>query len=216
MRIGNPTLSTLAVRLFVAACVALCFTPGQTAATEDDTPILLVAKPTLLDPNFFKTVVLVIRPAEGGPLGVILNRPIKVTIKEAFPDHPALSKRSDPLHFGGPVRPQALMFLFRSKVEPQHALPVIDDLYMSGHSDQLDQVLRNGGAVRFFFGYSGWAPAQLEMEVARDSWWVLPADLDTVWNADPRTLWQEMVRRATAIRAGIEPRPARSLQRAAA
>ena len=165
--------------------------------------IFLVAAPDLLDPNFAQTVVLVVFPKDAGPVGVILNRPVPLTLKEAFPDEPRLKGRGDQLYFGGPVRINALMFLFRRTDVPQSAFPVIDDLFLSADGGLLDDMLaRSEGQVqRFFLGYSGWAVQQLEFEIARGGWYVIPADLDTILNGDPKTLWRNLLLRATAIKA---------------
>jgi putative transcriptional regulator len=165
-------------------------------------PILLVATPDLLDPNFAHSVVLVLFPTGSGPLGVILNRPIPLTLKDAFPDEPQLRERTDPLYFGGPVQTAGLMFLFRGGASAQGVLPVLEDLFLSSNSEVLDKILgaQQGGVQRYFLGYSGWAPVQLEVEIARGGWYVLPADRDTILNMDPAIMWHELLARATAVK----------------
>jgi putative transcriptional regulator len=175
--------------------------PGWAQEVEHE-PILLVATPDLHDPNFERTVVLVVFPSGAGPLGVILNRPIPVTLKDAFPDEPQLRNRTDRLYFGGPVRTTALMYLFRGKATAEGSFPVLEDLCLSGNGDLLDRILAGpqGGVQRYFLGYSGWAPVQLDMEIARGGWYVLPADRDTILNMDPATMWRELLARATAVK----------------
>lgn len=175
--------------------------PGWAQRVEHE-PILLVATPDLLDPNFAHSVVLVLFPSGGGPLGVILNRPIPATLKDAFPDEPQLRERTDPLYFGGPVHTAALMFLFRGKAAAEGVFPVLEDLCLSGNGEVLDKILATpkDGVQRYFLGYSGWAPVQLEMEIARGGWYVLPADRDTILNMEPATMWRELLARATAVK----------------
>ncbi len=119
--------------------------------------IFLVAKPELLDPNFAQSVVLVVFPKDAGPVGVILNRPVPLTLKDVFSEEPRLRGRGDQLYFGGPVHVNALMFLFRRADAPQNAFPIVGDLYLSGDGGLLDEMLsRSDGQVqRFFLGYSG-------------------------------------------------------------
>ena len=163
---------------------------------------LLVASSELQDPNFAESVVLVLYPREGGPLGVILNRPTRLTLKQAFADQPHLRDREDTLYFGGPVRVNALMFLFRREAGAEGAFPVLGDLYLSNNGELLDQLLGAGenSVQRYFLGYAGWAPVQLDAEIAHGAWYVLPADLDTILQMDPKTMWRELLARATAVK----------------
>jgi putative transcriptional regulator len=164
--------------------------------------VLLIATPELQDPNFAESVVLVLFPREGGPVGVILNRPTRLTLKDAFPDEPHLRERTDTVYFGGPVRPGGLMFLFRRNRASEGAFPVLEDLYLSNNGDLLDSLLggAEGGVQRYFLGYSGWAPVQLEVEVASGAWYVLPADSQTILKMDPKVMWRELLARATAVK----------------
>ena len=164
--------------------------------------IFLVAKPGLLDPNFAQSVVLVVFPKDAGPVGVILNRPVPLTLKDVFSEEPRLRGRGDQLYFGGPVHVNALMFLFRRADAPQNAFPIVGDLYLSGDGGLLDEMLsRSDGQVqRFFLGYSGWATQQLDFEIAEGGWYVIPADLETVVKGDPKTLWRDLLLRATAVK----------------
>ena len=191
-------------RLLAAICcwLPLTIAPFAGAQNPADGAILLVASPELRDPNFAQTVVLVLFPQEGGPLGVILNRQTHVSVAEAFADEPQLHQRPEKVYFGGPVRINALMFLFRSADTPRNALLVLDDLYFSGDGSLLDEVLarKRGTVERFFVGCSGWAPAQLDAEIAQGGWYVLPADLDTILKADPKTMWRRLLSRATAVK----------------
>jgi putative transcriptional regulator len=165
-------------------------------------PVLLVASPSLQDPNFAQSVVLVVFPPSGGPTGVILNQPTRLQWKDAFPEEPALAPRSDPLYFGGPVRLGALWFLFRQPSAPQTALPVVDDLYLSADGNFLDRLLEGGGKVdRFFVGYSGWAPSQLDFEIAQGAWYVLPAEIKDILELAPEDMWRKLLSRATAVEA---------------
>jgi putative transcriptional regulator len=195
----------MSIRLLLAIVFLLALPLPAVAQTEESAerePVLLVASPDLQDPNFAQTVVLVLFPAGGGPMGVILNRPTPFTLGKLFPDEPKLKTRDDPVAFGGPVRLQALMFLFHAERQTEGALRVMDDLYLSGNGDVLDAVLGapRGAVARYFVGYSGWAPSQLQMEIAIGAWYVLPADLDTILKADPKRMWKDLLLRATAVK----------------
>ena len=191
-------LGTLAVWLLAFSLAAAPVQAAETLAPA----VFLVAKPELLDPNFAQSVVLVVFPKDAGPVGVILNRPVPLTLNDVFPEEPRLKGRGDRLYFGGPVSVNALMFLFRRAAAPQNAFPVVGDLYLSGDGGLLDEMLsRSDGQVqRFFLGYAGWATQQLDFEIAEGGWYVIPADLETVLKGDPKTMWRDLLLRATAVR----------------
>ena len=173
------------------------------AQSVDEHAFLLVAKPGMLDPTFEGTVVLGVRPDETGPDGLILNRPSTGTLNSVFPNRPEFAKRTDRVYLGGPVEADALLFAFRSKTKPAKAVPVDGDIYISGFSEVLAEVLKHpedAAHQRFFSGFSGWAPGQLEDEIERGGWYVMRFDARALFEMNPRTLYEEMLRRATAPR----------------
>jgi putative transcriptional regulator len=173
------------------------------AQAESERAFLLVAKPGMMDPTFNESVVLAVRPDGGGPVGVILNRPSTVSLRSLYPDRPELANRRDLIFLGGPVEPDALLFAFRSPRKPSKGLFVADDIYISGFSEVLAEILahpENAAEQRFFTGFSGWAAGQLEGEIAQGGWYVLPFDARAVFDMNPLTMYEEMFRRATAPR----------------
>ena len=164
---------------------------------------LLVAQADMLDPHFSRTVVLVMRPEDGGPLGIILNRPTNVQMRELYPERTELAGRDDLVFYGGPVQPDALLFAFRSTVKPPKGLNVSGDIYISGFSEVLDELLRhpeNANEQRFFAGYAGWAQGQLEFEIERGGWYTLPLDVDAIFRMNPLTIYDELLKRAAVRR----------------
>ena len=186
--------------LTVIACSA---SQAANAQLENQRAFLLVAAPGMLDPNFSRTVVLAVRADDGGPIGLILNRPSNVELRSLYPDRAELSARRDLVFVGGPVEPDALLFMFRSRTAPPKGLLVAADLYISGFSEVLDQLLKhpeNASQQRFFTGFSGWAAGQLEDEIARGGWYVVAFDARTVFEMNPLTLYDQMLKRATTPR----------------
>lgn len=170
--------------------------------------ILLVAARHMMDPNFARTVVLVMFPTDSGPSGVILNRPSRVMLRDVWPDDTQRQGRTDRLFIGGPVEPDGLLFLFRMTPPPERAWWAIDDIFFSGDGYLLETLLETHApdpAQRFFAGYAGWAPGQLENEIARGDWHVLAADPKVIYDTEPGTLWQRMYQRATLPRAHGSP-----------
>ena len=163
-----------------------------TSALAQDAPngILLVAKPGLADPNFRETVVLVTQAADSSTVGVILNRPTSRKHERG----------GAPIHFGGPVMGEVLVTLFRAEHAPEAAaFRVLKDVYLSMHPENIERVLTQRDAeFRLFAGFSGWAPGQLQNEMQRDGWYVLPAASDLLFRKDTKGLWDELVRKARA------------------
>jgi putative transcriptional regulator len=157
-------------------------------------------------------VVLVTRHPGGGAVGVILNRPTRILASQLLPEHEGLRGRTDRLFAGGPVAPRGVVAVFRSGERPAAALRVLVDVYLSLDGVFLDGLLRRPDApreLRLYAGYAGWAPGQLEAEIARDDWYVLEVDHDTIFRADPATLWRQLHQRASSpsTRAGSAEHP---------
>ena len=172
--------------VLAAMGAALCLA----AFAQDDKPnaVLLVAKPELTDPNFRQTVVLVTQTPDASTVGVILNRP---TSRKH-------DKTGEPLYYGGPVMGEVLVALFRSERAPQGAaFHVMKDVYLSMHPANIDALpQKREGSYRLFVGFAGWAPGQLASEIARDGWFVLPADGEIAFRREAVGLWEELVRKA--------------------
>ena len=170
------------------------------AQVETQRVFLLVAKRGMVDANFAESVVLTVRPDDGGPIGVILNRPSTIELRSLYPDRAEVANRRDLLFLGGPVEPDALLFAFRSPRKPSKGLLVSDDIYISGFSEVLDEILKhpeNAGQQRFFTGFSGWAAGQLEDEIAQGGWYVLRFEARAVFDMNPLTMYAELLKRAT-------------------
>ena len=155
---------------------------------------LLIAGPTLVDPNFRRTVVLVGEHSEDGALGVVLNRASEATVDEAVPELTALVERSDQVHVGGPVQPSSIVVL-ADFADPARAGTLVLDsigfLPAEVDPDELGELRR----ARVFAGYAGWGPGQLDGELEEGSWIVEPALPDDVFTDDPDELWAEVLRR---------------------
>jgi putative transcriptional regulator len=190
------------VRAAALLAVALALGTGASDAQLPERGFFLVAKPTILDPNFSRTVVLVAHAPDGGTVGVILNRPTKQSLADILPGNAQLARFTEPLHFGGPVERTALFAVFRSDASPGESFPVIEDVHIALHPETVEQLLRKPpAALRFFVGYAGWAPGQLKGELGRGDWWVVNADAETVFRKDTATLWDDLARRARSVTA---------------
>ena len=202
---GSLARATLAAILLLAPVLAQ---PQEHEPEGQKESILLVAARHMQDLNFARSVVLVMFPLDAGPSGVILNRPTDMMLRDIWPEHPERQGRTDTLYIGGPVNPNGLSFMFRMTPPPERAWWAVDDVYLSGDADLLEVLLEDpepDPEQRFFAGFAGWAPGQLEREIARGDWHVLRADDEVLYDAEPGTLWRRMYQRATLPRAGVGP-----------
>ena len=160
--------------------------------------VLLVASPSLDDPNFRQAVVLVVEHGPEGTVGLILNRSTKVLLSEVLPDLTVLKGTSYRLFAGGPVEPTGLLLLFRLKEPPSDARSVFDGVYVGGTPKVLERIITQAKPTetfRAFAGFAGWAPGQLKYEMLQGAWAILPPDSTGIFNNNPATFWQDCIDR---------------------
>jgi putative transcriptional regulator len=156
------------------------------------TAILLVARDGLPDPDFASSVVLVMNNLGPAPVGVIVNRPTKIAVSELFPKVKQLARIHDKVYFGGPVEYRSVWFLFRAPTAPEHAVRALDGLYLSADEQLLMKLLSRDkpmDGLRIFIGHSGWAPGQLESEIANGDWSLEHASSDAIFNGKSEHTW---------------------------
>ncbi len=170
---------------------------------------LLIASAELRDPNFSRSVVLLIRHNDEGAFGLILNRPTTTKIKDVWGKISQSPCNSDELlHLGGPVQ-GPLMAIHRN--EEIAGLEILPGVLFTTESTDLEKLLAQSDAtVKFYVGYAGWSPGQLEAELAQDSWLTTPAQGEQIFTAGEE-MWELVTRRAAGsalLRAlGIKPLP---------
>lgn len=152
----------------------------------------LVAAPRLPDPNFLRSVVLMIQHSEEGAFGLVLNRPSNVRLVDVWEEatgQPCASRR--PIYVGGPVEGPPMALHGRVDCGEQEVVPGV---YFSADLDHLQQLLGgegDGESYRVFSGYSGWAPEQLEGELEAGGWMTIPATAELIF-ADDDELWKHI------------------------
>ena len=156
---------------------------------------LLIAGPALLDPNFWRTVVLVIQHSEEGALGLVINRPSETSVGDAVPQLEELLDPGDPVFVGGPVQPSAVIVLAEFEDPSDAALLAFDDVGVLGTSSSPEELTVGVRSGRAFVGHAGWGPGQLDSEVERGDWILEPASLEDAFSAEPRALWSEVLMR---------------------
>jgi putative transcriptional regulator len=157
---------------------------------------LILAAPTLLDPNFVRTVVLIAEHTAEGAMGLVLNRPAASSVAEAVPDLAWLAGDEEQVYVGGPVAETAVIVLAEfDRPEVAGAL-VEDDLGFVGTDaddpEALDGAIRR---ARVFAGHAGWGPGQLEGELEEEAWIVEPPRREEIFTEDAEGLWAAVLRR---------------------
>ena len=160
---------------------------------------LLVATPELLDPNFHRSVVLVLEHNDDGALGVVLNRPRLVGGAEAVPqwaDRLAFPSR---LHNGGPVSEDSIIGLALGPAGGIDGLsPLLGQLGVVDLHRSPDE-LPGVEPVRLFAGYSGWSAGQLDAELVAGGWIVVDALPEDALTTSPEELWRIVLGRQTGL-----------------
>ena len=158
--------------------------------------VFLVAAPSLRDPNFRQSVVLLCEHGPEGALGVVVNRPTAMSISEALPQVPIIEGEGHVLYAGGPVQTNQVMLLYRGEQLPENSHHVFDGVCLGGDIGVVERILTGAGtkeSFRAYLGYSGWGPGQLESEMKTGSWITLPADPTLVFEKDPARVWGDIL-----------------------
>ncbi len=154
---------------------------------------ILISRPDSHDENFWATLTLILEHSDEGALGLVINRPSRLSMADAFPEWEEMSASPDVVFAGGPVDRDALIALGRSEGED-------GAMALGAHPVDLDAqptlVAAEGiTQVRVFAGYAGWGAGQLEGEIANHSWWVVDAKLEDLFTDDPARLWAKVLQR---------------------
>lgn len=163
---------------------------------------LLVATPSLVDPNFDRTVVFLLQhtPDEGA-MGLVLNRPSGLPVSEHVEGWGELAAPPDEVFLGGPVQPEiafALAWTDPGQPLPEGVEPVTDRCGVVDLRRDPGEFAGVLLGLRIFSGYAGWAPGQLEMELLTGSWFTLDAEPSDTATPDPDNLWRQVFRRQRA------------------
>jgi len=152
---------------------------------------LLLAEPFMRDPNFKRAVVLICEHNDEGTIGFTLGREIGMTVNNAVD---GLGDFDAPLFLGGPVQRDTLHFIHDLGDEIEDSIKIADGIYWGGDFEQVKTLIANGEIgkenIRFFLGYSGWSPGQLEDEMEEHSWLFHNANHDLVFTTNFDDVWQ--------------------------
>ncbi len=178
---------------------------------------VLVASPALLDPNFARAIVLILQHDEHGAMGLVLNRPLETTVGEAWTQVSAVPyENGDPLYQGGPVE-GPLMVVHRDASRGQMEIVGVGGageagaggtggIYLSSDADAVKGLVADvAEPMKFFVGYAGWSPRQLEAELVEGAWQVAGVGAEEVFRT-PEELWERLLKEGRHLVPAVDPR----------
>ncbi len=185
-----------------AALLFICILPvflgpsAQGAQGNKNKVEFLVARRQVQDPFFHESVVFMLPPSNTGlVVGLIINKPTRVTLGKLLPTLPEFKGRTDLAYFGGPVDVRIPSVVFRSPTVPEHATHLYGDVYLTFDADRISRAFQNrqpGYTPRLFLGRAQWSPAQLRNEIRQGGWYKVQAEGDLIFSHDPHSLWRTL------------------------
>jgi putative transcriptional regulator len=176
---------------------------ADTAGTESLAGQLLIAAPTIGDPRFAHTVILIIRHDKNGAFGVVINRPVGErsisSLLEATGDSDPDAMGSVQVFAGGPVQPGLGFVVHSAEYHREETIDVDSRVAMTASRQIVRDIGHNQGPKKslFAFGYAGWAPAQLEGEIARHDWFTTPEEPKLIFDDERDNLWEDAMAHRT-------------------
>ncbi len=157
---------------------------------------VLLSEPFLNDPYFKRTVILLCEHNNEGSFGFVLNNFIEVELDQIIEDMPKFDGK---ISIGGPVRNSNLYYIHTLGAEIEESVEILPGVFMGGDFEKLRKLLYAGKIapeqVRFFVGYSGWSPDQLQSEIKSQSWFVTDIDKDLVMDTEVDDLWRHIMKK---------------------
>ncbi len=153
---------------------------------------LLVATDEVQGAAFAETVILLLHYDESGAMGLVVNRPTKAMPRELLPDLDGLKNYEGTAYWGGPVRLGSMRALHRTETPQDDEIHVFDTVHQAPLDEKLPEGATDEKNLRFFIGYAGWAPGQLDREVLFGSWHIIPATEEVVFTEDPGEIWKKL------------------------
>ena len=166
--------------------------PAGAGADQQPAKGKLLVASELVGDVFAQTVILLLHYDEHGAIGIVVNRPTDIKPEELVADVEAFSGYGGTLYWGGPVHMNSLRALLRTGTPPKGAEAIVDSVHLVHIDEKLKDAPADLTSLRFFIGYAGWGAGQLNREMERGSWHVVPALGEHIFAEDPRTLWKRL------------------------
>jgi putative transcriptional regulator len=192
----NQSMLKNATRIVAIVFAIALFTTAASAHGSGSSlrGTVLVAASPLAGSVFAKTVILIVQNNDEGSFGVAVNRPTAMTLAQVLPGKNA-SARNYTLYAGGPVEPRLLSLLVQASGDRRGLDKLAPDVAFTANALVFGKVIKSkpdAHKVRVIAGYAGWAPGQLEAEIARGDWHIVPAERGIVFSDQPKKLWHRL------------------------
>lgn len=155
---------------------------------------LLLSEPFMGDYYFGRAVILLAEHNEEGSFGVILNKPTSAEFNDVLKDFPEFDAQ---VYIGGPVETNSLFYIHTLGEQIQGSVKIFNNIYWGGDIDAIKEMILlkmiHPEDIRFYVGYSGWGKDQLKSELKKNSWLVTLAKKSIVFNADPQSMWNNVI-----------------------
>ena len=175
------------------ALIFLLVAAAGVAQAQSAKPMMLVASPALQ--GLYRHTTLIVVPAGEGHLGFIVNRATDVRLSTLFPEHAPSAKVADPVYFGGPEMLEAIFAVVR-RDPGGGGVQLFGDLYLVAGAEAVDRVIeRTPNDARYFAGFVGWQPGELESEIEAGFWYTGEADPALFFRHDTSRVWDELSKR---------------------
>lgn len=192
IRQAGNVLCLFVIVFYFAAVPAKTISADNNETVPLEQGVLLVAKPHLSDPNFTHSVILLVSYGKEGAMGVVLNKPAYIQLRDFVPELKGLKGAAIPIFKGGPVSGGDISILFTSDTPKEGALQVFDNVSFTGRKEVILSLLQDkplNTKVRVYAGHAGWAPDQLEHEIMRGDWITIKADVNKIFAEEPARTW---------------------------
>jgi putative transcriptional regulator len=209
---GSGAMSLISLQRLAAIAAAILLpatlhaalpTPAEAPERPFLTGQLLIASPTMGDPRFLQTVILMVHHDRNGALGIVINRPLGdrplARLLEAFGENDPSVAGTVRIFAGGPVQPDIGFVLHSTDYHRPDTMDIDGRVAMTSSREILRDIGNQRGPNKSLiaFGYAGWAPGQLEGELAHGFWFTTPQDANLVFDDDRDELWDHAMKRRT-------------------
>ncbi len=160
---------------------------------------LLIAAPTLADPNFARSVVFLCEHRPEGAMGIVINRPTSIPLDRALPQVPLPSAKEVRVFLGGPVETERMLIIHSSAEFVMEAQEIPPGVYLGAELELLNNLLAGQQTFRIYRGYAGWGQGQLDMEIAEGAWLTAECSHADLFLPEPSTQWQDVLRKVGGV-----------------
>jgi putative transcriptional regulator len=158
--------------------------------------LVLISEPFLSDSYFKRSVVFLTEHSDEGSVGFVLNKPVELKLQEVMADFPPFDAV---ISIGGPVNTNTVHYLHTLGDKIPESVPVKDNIYWGGSFDVIKELIEAGEIsnkdIRFFLGYSGWSPKQLEDELSENAWLIADLNNDLIMNGVDAGIWVDILKK---------------------